>query len=425
MPATSSAQRRIARLATLTTVHRAFHWLHLHQPQLRQWQLELVRIPAPPFGESARAAWFLDRFQRLNLTNPHLDDAGNVLAELTPDPSSTPYSLPPTPCILLSAHLDTVFPAGTPIEPTEEKDTARIFAPGICDNAAGLTALLAIAAALQYAKITPPIPILFAANVGEEGEGDLRGMRHLFERGPYRHRIAAAIALEGGGSSAVVTRALGSLRFRVTITGPGGHSWADAGTLNPILLLSHALTRIAALELPTNPLTTINVGHISGGTSVNSIPESATALLDIRSADPVQLVATATTVHQIFEEIVTTATTPKTTTPPPKLHIEAIGNRPAAALADDSPLLHTLRAVDRHLTLRTEPRLGSTDANIPLSRGVPAIAIGGGGTGGGIHTLLEWYDPTGRETALRRILLTLLDTLDTIATEHTTNPHTA
>ncbi len=415
MTATSSAQRRISRLATLTAVHRAFHWLHLHQPQLRQWQLELVRIPAPPFGESARAAWFLDRFHQLGLTNPHLDDAGNVLAELSPEPST----LNPLPCILLSAHLDTVFPAGTPIEPLEEKDCPRIYAPGICDNAAGLTALLAIAAALRYAKITPPLPILFSANVGEEGEGDLRGMRHLFERGPYRHRIAAAIALEGSGSSAVVTRALGSLRFRVTITGPGGHSWTDAGTLNPILLLSQALTKIAALELPANPLTTINVGHISGGTSINSIPESATALLDIRSTDPTQLVSTATTVHQIFDEVVSPVTTQKTTTPPPKLHIETIGNRPAAALPEDSPLLHTLRAVDRHLTLRTEPRLGSTDANIPLSRGVPAIAIGGGGTGGGIHTLQEWYDPTGRETALRRILLTLLDTLQTISS----SPH--
>ncbi|HEY1993945.1 MAG TPA: M20/M25/M40 family metallo-hydrolase, partial [Edaphobacter sp.] len=164
MPATSTAQRRIARLATLTAVHRAFHWLHLHQPQLRQWQLEMVRIPAPPFGESARAAWFLDRFHQLNLCHPHLDEAGNVLAELTPEQSSsTPYSLPPTPCILLSAHLDTVFPVNTPIEPAEEKDNPRIYAPGICDNAAGLTALLAIAAALQYANITPPIPILFAA----------------------------------------------------------------------------------------------------------------------------------------------------------------------------------------------------------------------------------------------------------------------
>jgi tripeptide aminopeptidase len=409
MSATSAAQQRIARLATLTAVHRAFHWLHLHQPQLRHWQLELVHIPAPPFGESARAALFLEHFQNLGLSNIHLDNEGNALAELA-SPSSTPYPLPPTPCLLLSAHLDTVFPAGTPLEPIEATDSPRIHAPGICDNAAGLTALLAIAAALRYANITPPIPILFAANVGEEGEGDLRGMRHLFERGPYRDRIAAAIALEGSGTSAVVTRALGSLRFRVTITGPGGHSWADAGTPNPILILSQALTTVAALKLPTNPLTTLNVGHISGGTSINSIPESATALLDLRSTDPTQLIATATVVQAIFAERIATFTTQKTTTPPPKLHIETIGDRPAATLPADSPLLQTLRAVDRHLTLRTEQRLGSTDANIPLSMGIPAIAIGTGGTGGGIHTLQEWYDPTGRETALRRILLTLLDT---------------
>jgi tripeptide aminopeptidase len=404
MPATSAAQQRIGRLATLTAVHRAFHWLHLHQPQLRQWQLELVRIPAPPFGESARAARFLEHFHSLGLTNIHTDDAGNALAELSaPQPETAP-------CILLSAHLDTVFPAETPLDPIEAKDSPRIYAPGICDNAAGLTALLAIAAALRYANITPPIPILFAANVGEEGEGDLRGMRHLFERGPYRNRIAAAIALEGSGNSAVVTRALGSLRFRVTITGPGGHSWADAGAPNPILILSQALTAVAALKLPANPLTTLNVGHISGGTSINSIPESATALLDLRSTDPAQLVATATAVQGIFDETVVSFATRSTTTPPPKLHIETIGNRPAASLPNDSPLLHTLRAVDRHLTIRTEQRLGSTDANIPISRGIPAIAIGTGGTGGGIHTLQEWYDPTGRETALRRILLTLLDT---------------
>jgi tripeptide aminopeptidase len=404
MPATSAAQQRIGRLATLTAVHRAFHWLHLHQPQLRQWQLELVRIPAPPFGEAARAAHFLEHFHSLGLTNIHTDDAGNALAELsTPQPETAP-------CILLSAHLDTVFPAETPLEPVEAKDSPRIYAPGICDNAAGLTALLAIAAALRYAKITPPIPILFAANVGEEGEGDLRGMRHLFERGPYRNRIAAAIALEGSGNSAVVTRALGSLRFRVTITGPGGHSWADAGAPNPILILSQALTAVAALKLPTTPLTTLNVGHISGGTSINSIPESASALLDLRSTDPAQLFATATDVQGIFDETVASFTTRSTTTPPPKLQIQTIGNRPAATLPNDSPLLHTLRAVDRHLTIRTEQRLGSTDANIPLSRNIPAIAIGTGGTGGGIHTLQEWYDPTGRETALRRILLTLLDT---------------
>lgn len=406
MPATAQAQRRISRLATLTPVHRAFHWLHLHQPQLRQWQLEMVRIPAPPFGESVRAHWFLRQFEQLGLTDVHLDYAGNALAMLSPANTPTSHS----PCVLISAHLDTVFPAATQIDPVEVPDTQRILAPGICDNASGLTALLATAAALRFANIAPPIPILFAANVGEEGEGDLRGMRHLFERGAYRTRIAAALALEGSGTAAVVTQALGSLRFRATVTGPGGHSWSDAGTPNPIFLLSQALAHISTLPLPANPQTTLNAGQISGGTSINSIPSEATVLLDIRSTDPAHLRETAIRVHEIFDEVVSSA-------PPAKLSMETIGNRPAANLPDDSPLLRTIRAVDRHLSIRTDAQLGSTDANIPLSRSIPAVALGAGGVGGGIHTLDEWYDPTGRETALRRILLTLLDTTHWLSQE--------
>ena len=408
---TAAAQRRIARLASLTAVHRAFHWLHLHQPQLRQWQLEFVRIPAPTFAEGPRAAWFLDRFRQLGLTNLHLDQAGNALAELATSPASDPN----TPCLLLSAHLDTVFPAGTPCDPVESPNSPRILAPGICDNAAGLSALLAIAAALRFASIVPPIPILFAANVGEEGLGDLNGMRHLFSQGNYQGRIATAIVLEGSGTGPVVTSALGSRRFRVTITGPGGHSWSDAGTPNPILLLSHALIALDQLPLPDSPRTTLNIGQISGGTSINSIPESATALLDLRSTDPNQLLVTESDLRELLHRTVATFASRNTTFAPPTLHIERIGDRPAAALPDDAPLLRTLRAVDRHLNLRTELRIGSTDANIPLSLGIPSIAIGCGGTGGGIHTLQEWYDPTGRETALRRILLTLLDTVQLLA----------
>jgi tripeptide aminopeptidase len=416
MPA-ATAQRRITRLASLTAVHRAFHWLHLHQPQLRLWQLELVQIPAPPFGEADRATWFLERFRLLGLTRLHIDDEGNALGEI--GPSETDEGIAQGRCLLISAHLDTVFAAGTPCIPTEDLESARIDAPGICDNGAGLTALLAIAAALRYAGIQPPIPILFAANVGEEGEGDLRGMRHLFTRGPYRGRIAAALALEGGGTSTVVTRGLGSRRLRVTITGPGGHSWTDAGTPNPILILSRALADLSRLTLPQSPRTTINVGSISGGTSINSIPESASALLDLRSTEPVQLAVLERQVVRLLEATVAESTREATRQRPARvpaqLRIEVIGNRPASALPDDSPLLHTVRAVDRHLTLRTEPRIGSTDANIPLSLGIPALALGAGGTGGGIHTLQEWYDPTGRETALRRILLILLDTAQEIA----------
>jgi len=398
----ASTHQRITSLAALTPVHRGFHWLHLHQPQIHKWLLEMVRIPAPPFGEQARAFWFLEHFRSLGLTNVHLDQEGNALAELSPEDDCTSTS----PVILLSAHLDTVFPADTPCDPVERADSSRIHGPGVCDNAAGLSGLLAIAAALRYAHINPPATILFAANVGEEGEGNLRGMRHLFGDSPYKSRIVAAIALEGSGT-AVVTRALGSLRYRITIEGPGGHSWSDAGTPNPILLLSRALTAISDLPFPSSPLTTLNVGSISGGTSVNSIPSSASALLEIRSSESLPLRDAAFEIRRI----VTDTIVPFISLPsPPSVHLESIGDRPAASLPADSALLAALRAVDRHLNLRTELRLGSTDANLPLSLGVPALAIGTGGTGGSIHTLKEWYDPAGREIALRRILLLLLAT---------------
>lgn len=390
MPTAAHYQFRITRLVSTLPVHRAFHWLHLHQPQLRLWLLELLAIPAPTFEEGARAQWFADRFTALGLTNVHIDEAGNALGEIAPEDAAADG-----PVTLLSAHLDTVFPAGTVTVPTEEGSV--VHGPGACDNGPGLTALLGIAAAVRFAGIIPPTPILFAANVGEEGEGDLRGMRHLFHTGRYAGRIRSAIALEGSGTGAVVTSGLGSLRFRLTATGPGGHSWTDAGSPNPIQQLARALTALESVPLPETPRTTLNVGRIDGGTSINSIPEMATALLDLRSTDPAQLRMTETHLRAVLR--------------PHPIALEVIGDRPAATLAADAPLLQTLRAVDRHLGLRTEPRIGSTDANIPLALGIPAVAIGTGGTGGGIHTLAEWYDPTGRELALRRILLTLLDSL--------------
>jgi di/tripeptidase len=195
------------------------------------------------------------------------------------------------------------------------------------------------------------------------------------------------------------------MRFRVIVTGPGGHSWSDAGAPNPILLLSSALSAIAGLPLSVEPLITLNVGYISGGTSVNSIPSSATALIELRSTSSPHMQATAAEIRRILEETVAPFTT---LADPVTLHIEMIGERPAASLTPSSALLGLLHAVDRHLNLATEQRLGSTDSNLPLSLGVPALAIGTGGIGGSIHTLDEWYDPSGRETALRRILLLLL-----------------
>ena len=389
---------RITTLASNRAIHRAFAWLHLHEPQIRRWQLEAIAIPAPPVAEQPRAQYFLQQFTTLGLTNPHIDAEGNALAELT----TNNQQLTTSPVILLSAHLDTVFPAGTDCTPTE--DGPKILAPGACDNAAGLAALLALAAALRHAEITPACTILFAANVGEEGEGDLRGMKHLFnpEKSPYATRIKAAIALEGSSNEMVVDRALGSRRLRVTVTGPGGHSWADAGRPNPILALSAGLLAIARISLPRNPRTTLNVGTISGGTSVNSIPPSATADLDLRSTSATQLDRVELAILKTLDSTITTEGL--------HLHIERIGNRQPGILPESSQLHRSLRAVDRHLRLATASRIGSTDANLPLSLGIPALAIGSGGTGWGMHTLEEGYDPTGRDLALRRTLLLLLDT---------------
>ncbi len=298
---TSLAQLRVTRLATMLPVHRAFHWLHLHQPQLRMWLLELLAIPAPTFHEGARAEWFLEQFRRLGLANVHLDDAGNALGELPSSGESAGY-------VLLSAHLDTVFPPGTDTRPAE--DGERILGPGACDNGAGLSGLLGLIAALRYADIVPPRPILFCANVGEEGEGDLRGMRHLFTRGPFHGRIAAALALEGSGTATAVTRALGSRRFRITISGPGGHSWSDAGTPNPIMLLSRGIAALADLPALSSGAeearTTLSPGQISGGTSINSIPESATVDLDLRSTDADRLDHTAAAIERCFAAVDTT-----------------------------------------------------------------------------------------------------------------------
>jgi len=393
--------KRIAALASDRAVHRAFAWLHLHEAQMRRWQLEFLGIAAPPFGEAARAAWFCERFVELGLVNARVDAAGNAVAELRAEGVKDPG-----PVVMLSAHLDTVFPAGTDCAPKE--DDAKILGPGACDNGAGLTALLGIAAALKHAEIVPGCTILFAANVGEEGEGDLRGMRHLFTEAPYAGRVRAAIALEGSGAAMVVDRALGSRRLRVLIAGPGGHSWADAGRANPIMTLATALVEIGKIRLPTRPRTTLNCGVIRGGTSVNSIPESATADLDLRSVSGMELDRVELGVLETLTRLVD-AENQRKGDASLKLHVERIGNRAAGALAANSGLAMSLKAVDRHLAIATEARIGSTDANLPLSLGVPALAIGAGGVGWGIHTLQEGYDPTGRDLALRRVLLLLLD----------------
>ena len=404
----NSAFARVTALAELRPVHAAFAWLHGNPKTIMDWQAELVAIPAPPFGEQARSLWMATRFAEAGLSRVETDSVGNVFGWL---PAT---KLPPEssgPVVVLSAHLDTVFPAGTPLHPMVDGD--RLQSPGACDNGAGVVGMLAIAHALIQVKAELAAPLLFLGNVGEEGEGDLRGMRFLYQQTALAGRIAAHIVLDGAGAESAVTQALGSRRYRVTVTGPGGHSFTDAGTPNPIAALASALAVLAETPLPDEPRTTFNVGTISGGTSVNSIPESAQAAIDFRSTSPEQLVRLEVALHRAVEDAVDRCNARAKSAARHErgllaFAIDLIGDRPATQLATDSPLLEALLAVDRHLGLKTEQRLGSTDANIPLSLGIPALSMGAGGEGGGAHTLAEWYSARNRAAGLKRVLLLTL-----------------
>ena len=412
LPLRSSAFSRVTALATQRPTHAAFSWLHGNPKKIMNWQVDLVAIPAPPFGEQARSAWLAARFTEAGLSSVEIDAVGNVFGVL-PAAQLPPESTGPV--VLISCHIDTVFPAGTPLAPVVDND--RLEAPGACDNGAGVVGMMAIAHALVQAKAELPAPLIFLGNVGEEGEGDLRGVRHVYSHSAWAGRIAAHIVLDGAGADSAVTQALGSRRYQVTITGPGGHSFTDAGLPNPIAALASALSVLAQTPLPNDPRTTLNIGTIRGGTSVNSIPESAQAAIDFRSTAPDQLVRLEVALHRAVEDAVEHWNARAKSTVPKKMGslaftIAKIGDRPAASLPADSMLLECLRAVDRHLGLRTDLRLGSTDANIPLSLGVPALSMGAGGDGGGAHTQAEWYSAKDREVGLRRVLLLTLAALE-------------
>jgi tripeptide aminopeptidase len=394
-----SPQREVARIAEMRGVHAAFGSLHNQEMELRRWQRELTEIPAPPFGEAARGAWLRQRFTALGLEDVQTDDLGNVLGLLHREPEA--------PLVGVSAHLDTVFPHGTALETREEG--TRLYGPGISDNAAGVIALLAIATALKRAQIKPATNIVFIGNVGEEGEGNLRGMRRLFSVPQWRDSIHSLLVIDGAGTDTYVNQALGSRRFEITFRGPGGHSWSDYGVPNPIVLLARALARFSEVHAPESPRTTLNVGVISGGTSVNSIPESATARVDLRSASMEELQKLEDRLRECVAEawsevpLSHRAGEPKVT-----LAIESIGDRPAAELPANARILQIVRAADKHLRIESFPRLASTDANVPLSLGIEATTIGAGGDGGGAHTLREWFDCSNRDLGLKRILLVLL-----------------
>jgi tripeptide aminopeptidase len=404
-----TVQQEIARLAALPEIRAAFAWLRAEEAQFAAWQLEMARIPAPPFGEAARAQWLEERFRALGLEDVHTDEVGNVFGLRTDCGKRTSAKLQTT----LSAHIDTVFPAGTPLNLRQQGN--RLYGPGVSDNGAGATALLAVAAALRACKIQLATPLLFIGNVGEEGEGDLRGMRHIFSDARWKDSIRHSLILDGAGSDTIVAEALGSRRFEVIVRGPGGHSWSDFGMPNPILVLARCIHWFSQTSLPSSPKTTFNVGVVRGGTSVNSIPESASMRVDIRSTSMAEMERLESSLRRSLEQAVEEESraserriSSQRRSSGLSYEVVPIGNRPAGELDGNARILKVIRAVDVHLGNAAQIQRASTDANIPLSLGREAIAIGGGGVGGGAHTLQEWFACSGRELGLKRILLTLL-----------------
>jgi len=438
----------IERLCADPRVHRLFDWFFRHEREIADFQLAITAIPAPPFGEQARAGWLRERLQPLGLALA-TDTAGNLLAARPGLHSASPSEaqLPGSgiadsafadsafnvPAIALSAHLDTVFPAGTPLDVRREQ--ARLLGPGISDNGSGLAALWALAAALHQLGIVTTLPLLFLANVGEEGEGNLRGMRHIYRQAPAPDdlvdagaphlpqsadvgpppmadappAIAMLIALDGAGAANIISQALGSRRFQIVITGPGGHSWSDFGAPNPIVAASLAIGELFNIPLPVNPRTTLNIGSIEGGTSINAIPSRAVVKVDLRSSDPRRLDELEKRIRRAVADACDETLTHSNHSAGRLQHsITVVGERPAGELSAASPLLAAIQAVDAHLGIPSQLQRASTDANIPLSLGLEAISLGSGGSGGGAHTLHEWYDPAGREQGLKRIALLLL-----------------
>jgi len=385
----------IGGLAGEREVRECLQWFTREKQWINETHVQLCRIPAPTFLEQERAAWFLERFRALGW-DASIDRAGNVIAAQ----GAGPY-------VALTAHLDTVIAPRNKDDITVEAD-GRFLGPGVSDNGAGLAALLAVARAWKSCPRPADLSAnpLLVANVGEEGEGNLLGMRHLAKQSLAR-KIRAFLVLDGANIDHITSRALGSRRFEIAFTGPGGHSWSDYGVGNPLHALCRAVALFAETRIDGAPKSAVNVGLIEGGSSVNAIPQMARAKVDIRSEtnqkmdELVDLLSAA--VDRAREVENQRATGGKVAA-----KLKEIGSRPAAALPENAPILQYVRAVDAHLGIRSHPDCSSTDANIPMSMGIPVIAIGGGGVGGGVHTTQEWYRPEGRDLGLKRIFLTLL-----------------
>lgn len=376
----SSAGAQITEILSNREVADALEAIRTSNEWTLRQQIELCRIPAPPFQEAARAAELRRRFQALGLQRVRIDEEGNVIAE-RPGAGTGPR-------VALTAHLDTVFP--DTVEITITRDGTRLAGPGIGDDCRGLAVVLGVARALQESRIRTAGSLLFVGTVGEEGQGNLRGVKHLFDRrsaGP----IDYFISVDGAGSSAT-SRAVGSHRYRARYRGPGGHSYGDFGVPNPIHALGRAMAAIADFRVPVEPRTTFNVGVIAGGTSVNSIAMSAAMEVDFRSERQEALDAVDAMFRRALEDALAAEHARWPHGARLTLELEEIGRRPAADQPDTAFIVRTTVAAARAIGFTPALSASSTDANYPMSLGIPAITLDGGGRGQGAHSLLEWYD---------------------------------
>jgi acetylornithine deacetylase/succinyl-diaminopimelate desuccinylase-like protein len=381
----------------------ARRYLDEHDAQTLDEQAALTAVPAPPFGEAERGRLMADLMRASGLEVAGVDAVGNVVSHLPHSPDWAPGPHAPRP-LVVSAHLDTVFPAGT--DTTVARDGDLMRAPGISDDARGLAALLAVGRALRESAVPLRAPLLLVATVGEEGAGDLRGVRHLFSpEGWLSGGCLGFVSLDGAGLRRIVNAGLGSLRYRATVHGPGGHSWVDYGTPNPIHALTRALDNLTRVPLPRTPATTLSIGRWGGGTSVNAIPTEAWVEFEVRSEAEVELSRMDLEIRSILDRVVTPAGV--TRGPKLSLELEVLGRRPAGTTSEHHPLVQAAVAATSSLGAQPELGLSSTDANLPMSLGIPAITIGAGGDAGQAHTREEWYRNIDGPRGIFRALLTV------------------
>ncbi len=394
-PAAAEWRQMIVATAGLPAMRRACTQAGRDQRWLNREQLKLCRIPAPTFREGERAEHLRSVFLELG-HRPRIDAAGNVVVPIN-------YS-PRLPYLAVTAHMDTTLAPGRP-EDIRVEANGTMHGPGVTDNGTGLTALLALARLMHQSPVeSPRRNLLLVANVAEEGEGNLQGMRFMAGQSPFAKDIDRFLVVDGASLSHITTAALGSRRFELTMEGPGGHSWNDYGRPNPVHAISRSVALMARIPLPKQPKTTLSVGVIQGGSSVNAIASVARAKIDIRSTDDREIRKVVKAVEDVVRRSAI-AESRSSTEPLTAFQLRDIGHRPAASALACNPVADCFRAVDDFLGIASTCSCASTDANIPLAAGIPTVAIGTGGRGGNAHAPSEWYDPNGREIGLRRLLL--------------------